>query len=390
MRTRIWLPLLALAVLHLVSCRRSQPSHLPTAADATGRAACPDGRAGPSTPLVVDMQPEQRADLEVAMRRGVVVVRWDCDRLVVLPRCGVDGAYAYEGTSPKEQVLRMVDGDAVRATLPVTGNQLAAQLSGAFEQGTSLDLALVMVGKHSANLSMSTTDDLRGSCGGATHVVQSATLGAFAMTTGARSQSRTAAEIFGAGVSATSGRSQQVQTKDGLLAACSTAAHGASAPPAQCDAVLRVELMPVEAPLPPIAVVDADLAERLRGKLCPDPEACRSECERGDGQRCRDWGVLLAVGDRVPRDLGLSTRAFRRACELGNMDACTMIGIALLTQGPRADVDRGRAYLERACERGTPAACTTLAVSHDNAGETDRARAYLQRACDLGDSEACR
>lgn len=373
----------------LTGCRRDRSGNLPTANDASGRTACADGDAQASEPLVIDMQPERRADLEVAMRTGIAVVRWDCTQLAVLPRCTIGGGYAYQGTSPKEQVVRMTDGDAVRATLPMTGPRLASQLSGAFQRGTSLDLALVMVGKRTADLTAITTDDLRGSCEGATHVVHAATLGAFAMTTGARSESRTAAEIFGAGVEVRSEDSKLVATKDGKLSACSISRNDARLPPATCDAVLRVELIPIELPFPPIGVIDETLAEKLRGRFCQEPERCRTACEAGVAERCRDWGTLLAIGDRVPRDLGLSTRAFRRACELGDMNSCTMIGIALLTQGPRADATRGRHYLERPCERGVKAACQTLSLSYENAGELHQARAYRDRACDLGESSAC-
>jgi len=389
MSVRRILPILLLSAISVAACHRSRGNRVPTANEASGRAACPNGPEQAAQPLIVDLQPERRADLEVAMRRGAAVVRWDCEHLVVMPRCAIAGGYSYEGTSPKEQLIRMVDGNAVRATLPVTGGQLAADLSGAFHQGTSLDLALVMVGKRTSSLTASTTDDLRGSCEGATHVVQSATLGAFAMSTGVRSTSRTVAEVFGAGVAATSTRSQHVQTKDGDVSACSTSMHGAAEPPARCDAVLRVELLPIEAPFPPITVLDPEQVESLRGRVCPEVETCRAECDAGNARGCHDWGTVLALGDRVPRDLGLSTKAFRRSCELGEMNACTMIGIALLTRGPRADLGRGRGYLERACERGTAVACETLGISHDNAGDSGEARRYFERACALGESAAC-
>src|SRR5262245_6762713 len=46
-----------------------------TYAEAAGATACADGYG---QPLVVDWRPEQRADLEVQMREGAVVLAYDC------------------------------------------------------------------------------------------------------------------------------------------------------------------------------------------------------------------------------------------------------------------------------------------------------------------------
>lgn len=379
-------PVLSLAL----GCAAARTGALPTAAATSGRALCAPREIPASELLVVDLQPEARVDLEIAMRRGVAVVRWDCQRLVVLPGCELDEPYAFTGTSPKEQVVEMASGDAVRATLPLTGARLAGDLSGEFARGRSLDLALIMIGKKSASLTHATIDDLRGSCQGATHVITSATLGAFALTTGARASARSAAEIFGAGAQLVSSVSRQIETKDGSLAACRGSERDATVPPHQCDAVLRVELLPLEEPLPAVAILSEADAEGFRGKVCQEPETCRSDCDAGGALACRNWGIVLALGDGVPRDLGLSNRAFLRACELDDMSSCTMIGIALITRGPRSDMGRGLAYLERACERGVSTACKAVAMSAENEGDTARATRYRVRACSLGDEPSCR
>ncbi|MEB2314144.1 MAG: hypothetical protein OZ928_20045 [Polyangiaceae bacterium] len=383
--------LLCSSVLSLaLGCAAARTGALPTATATSGRALCAPSETRASELLVVDLQPEARGDLEIAMRRGVAVVSWDCQRLVILPGCELDAPYAFAGTSPKEQVVEMASGDAVRATLPLTGARLAGELSGEFSRGGSLALALIMIGKQSASLTHATIDDLRGSCQGATHVIASATLGAFAMTTGARASARSAAEIFGAGAQLVSAESRRIETKDGSLAACRGSESDATVPPKQCDAVLRVELLPIEEPLPAVAILSEADAQGFRGKVCREPETCRSDCDAGGALSCRNWGIVLALGDGVPRDLGLSNRAFLRACELDDMSSCTMIGIALITRGPRSDMGRGLAYLERACERGVATACKAVAISAENEGNAARAARYHKRACTLGDDSSCR
>jgi uncharacterized protein len=244
-----------------------------------------------------------------------------------------------------------------------------------------------MVGKKTARRGSFTRDDLRGTCDGATHVVQTATLGAFAMSTGAKAEGRTVAQLFGAGVGVTSSSRKSVHSTAGELSACG--ARAGETPPAGCDAVLRVELSPVAAPEPTIAVLTPAQVEPLRGKFCPDPAACRTRCEADDALACRDWAVVQVLGDRVARDLGAGTRAASRACELGEMTACTLLGIAYLTEGPKGDVVRGRALLERPCERGVAPACATLGTSFSNAGDPATAQRYFKRACDLGEQGAC-
>lgn len=381
-----WVGVLALGQ---IGCGSSLRPDAPTANEASGRDACGVDATGRPAPLIVDWQPEHRMDLEAAMgTRGLAVVHWDCPTLRVVSGCYVDGDYDYAGASPKEQVIRMEEADEVRLNLPLTGASLAAQLEGSMERGTSLNLGLVMVGKKSARGARFTRDDLKGRCDGATHVVQSATLGAFALATGSHATTRTVAQVFEAEAGGASRSLRSVQTRDGELGACN--ASSTDAPVRGCDAVLRVELSEVLDHAPTVTVLDADFVEALRGRFCADPEQCRSRCADDDASACHDLGIVQLLGDRVPRDLGRGTKNVQRACDLGHMNACTLIGITYLTQGPRADAAHGRKLLERPCERGVAAACSTLAVSFTNSGEDVTARRYWDRACDLGDSDACK
>jgi uncharacterized protein len=59
-----------------------------------------------------------------------------------------------------------------------------------------------MVGKRKTTWANALQQDLRGNCDGATHFVRGATVGAFAMRSGVMGRARSVAELFGAGLEA--------------------------------------------------------------------------------------------------------------------------------------------------------------------------------------------
>src|SRR5262245_59473971 len=71
----------------------------PTYAEATG-AVCTPGAA--SAPFIVDLPPDQRGDVESAMKHGTVVVAYDCKTLKVLNDCRIGGEYMYESLTTRE------------------------------------------------------------------------------------------------------------------------------------------------------------------------------------------------------------------------------------------------------------------------------------------------
>ncbi|MEZ4232050.1 MAG: hypothetical protein R3B89_22925 [Polyangiaceae bacterium] len=358
----------------------------PRAADIRGATTC-DASAARTDLLLVDLQPEARADLEAATKRGLAVVRFDCRSFEVLAQCSARSGYTFTAHTPKEQVLRMSDRSSLGATLPLTYSAHAAELSAGFERGQSLDLALVMSGRLSTGAWGIGPEDLRGDCAGATHVVGSAELGAFALHSGARDRSVSAAGLFGAGIQTEHARRFELHSSDGRPGACSGASR---APTPGCDAVLRAELIGLRPPAPLLTALTEQQMSPLRGKLCGDVELCRTECEQNDGQACMHFAALHLLGDRVPRDLGRAGKLMLRACELDQPVACTLLGIELLNEAsPHPDLQRGREFLRRPCERGYPEACHALGLSYANAGDTERANRYLHRACTLGATDAC-
>ncbi len=223
----------------------------PTAADVTASktgggaaaatASCRSAH-GEGTVLVVDWSGEERGDLEIATREGIAMVRYDCQSIRLLRDCRLEGAYSFVGEPRAEQVLALNGADEVKAKLPLKGGAISASLG----RTSSIDIALVTVGKRATTLTKVGRRELKGDCADATHFVRSTDVGAFSFQTGTVGAVRSAAELFGAGASASSTSSRSVSKKDGDYGACSAATAAASRPPAQCSAIVRIQLVSVQ------------------------------------------------------------------------------------------------------------------------------------------------
>ncbi len=232
----------------------------PKASTALGATAC--GVAGAeASPLIVDWSPEERADLELAMKDNVAVVAYTCDTFRVLRDCHVEGQYAFIAVTPATRELHLDDEDELRANLPKAAALLGGTGGGGFDRGASLDIAYFLFGRKRTTRQQATSAELAGDCTGATHFVRGASVGAFALDTGTKANLRTAAEIFGGGASGLSLSRRLQRTTDGDLGACKADSDGHdNAPPARCAALIRLELTPIasDAAVKRTAATDAD------------------------------------------------------------------------------------------------------------------------------------
>ncbi|MEM1033416.1 MAG: hypothetical protein AAGN82_23985 [Myxococcota bacterium] len=394
--------------------------------------ACRDP-SGYAEPLIVDWSSGSRLDLEATMRDGVAVVAYDCDTLTVLNGCRLRAQYAFVGVTVKEESIQLNNADEVQANLPLSG----VTLSAGMDASSSLDLALVMVGKRSTTLLEANPAMLEGSCDGATHFVRAATVGAFAMARGSKGEVRAAADLFGAGVGAQSREEQSMRTVDGDRKACRKGSPQAETPPEGCSGALRLELVPLDdeasssSPPPPSA--GASAAERVTAaETCPEgmvriagkctqatPEedkcdqgnrkACEGLCKRGSSRGC----FLLGRGyvwDTRSRDtpaarmdrLRKGAEYLKRACTLGEEEACYQQAWShynAVAYPELHDVDRALHIARASCDRGGARSCGLLARAHDprDAGlqekglepDAERYHAHAQRACDLGRAAWC-
>lgn len=397
----------------------------PTAAGATGRGSAV-AVSGPTVPFIVDWKPEERGDLEEAVGDGVAVVAFDGRGLRLLKRCRLRGDYGYLPLEPKRDVIRFGSARELQANLPVGGAGLALKIGGGFEQGKTLDLAYVMIGKRRTTWSDPTFDDVQGKCEGATHYVRAMTIGAFAMSTGAREKVQAFADVFAVRAGASSSTSGDVTSTDGDLGACMSATLDGDKPPAGCRSLLRLELEPIGAAAPKSAPEDAAgapavrvetkaavdcgpgmaftdgkctvlAASEARPRVCnlDDLVDCDAQCRKGDATSCDQAGYLVATGKAGRVDDALADAYFERACNGDSANACVNLGIRRLFGTPgRAPSTSGLTLLDKACRQGEPRGCTVVADAlwQGIAGAPKKlavAVRYYTLGCNGGDAHAC-
>ena len=361
-------------------------------------------------PLVVDWKPDQRLELEVAMKDGVAVVAYDCKSFRLLKDCRIDGTYGFVGTTTKEQTIQLEDADEIRANLPLSGASIAAKISGEMSRGASLDIALMMVGKRRTTWAAVTKEDLRGECEGATHFIRGATVGAFAMSSGTKAKVRAAAEIFGVGGEAGSESFRKVANKDGALDSCKSASPEASTPPSQCGALLKLELMAIGAEKPKDDIAASNSCPRgmvlTRGK-CTTPrealphlclygnlEECTTQCNKGDPGSCANLGLMFYLGRSAEQSYSNAQKFLKVACDQGSAGACANLAV-LYEKGQGVDPDSSRAFelSKKACDDGNAHGCSNLGVYYQKGTGTEKDSAKAMRlfkvGCDAGDPSAC-
>jgi uncharacterized protein len=402
-----------------IACEPQEPPEVPkvSVAKATNRTAV-IVVDGPGRPLIVDWKPEQRADLEVAMHDGVAVVHYNGSTLELLPDCRIDGEYGFVGVTTKSEVVRLENEQEIRANLPLAGPALVAQLGGELQRGTSLDVAMVIVGKTRTTWVSPTREDLRGQCERATHFVRGATVGAFVMDSGSKQQARTVADLFGVGLAGGSSSASSLRTQDGSLEACGAAEPRSATPPGQCSALIRLELNPVAA-LSSVTAGESPAAKvELEEEACPqgmvmtegkcsskeeaqvytcDPsnaEECKTMCERGDPNSCDILGVLFYQAGPTEDNLQLFAQLTELACRGGSPSGCYNRGLAA-ANGWGVPVNKAESLnlFMTACQAGQAAACSSAGLQFfqgDGAPrDTASAAALYRAACDAGDYMGC-
>lgn len=370
-------------------------------------------------PLIVDLEPDTRLDLEAAMKRGVVVVNYDCASIRVLATCKLpEGVYEYAGTTRREQVLQIKNADELGANLPLSQGKFSAELVS----GRTIDLALVYVGQRSTTANKVTKEQLTGGCDDATHYVQMATLGAFSMQTGSVGKVAAVAEMFGRGAKGGSTSERKAMTTDGSLDDCRTSKAESDTPPGECAAPLRVELVPIggieesksggkkgdkkddkkeatvaQNPCPPgfamndgICTRDANAAFVCEAK---NEVQCKEQCDKGSMESCYNYALIVGKG---------ATRAqaipyFRKACDASLPDACASLGVQLIPDDEDPDVvakaKDALSYLKKACDAGAGRGCEyagdMLAEKFYKIQDIAAGVRAYDRGCDLGNAMSC-
>lgn len=387
------------------------------------------GKPAFARPLTVDLDSDTRSDLEASMKKGLVVVAYDCKELRVLSNCtAASGDYEYGRVDRKEEVVRIKDAGDLKANLPIG----AAKLAGEISNGRSVDIALVSIGRSTTTTFAVPKSELKGRCDGATHFVQKAFVGAFAMTTESNGKVAAVAEMFSksVGVSSSSSTERSGARSDGSLEACRKAENDAPSPTPECRTALRVELTPLEDDGKPKAPVGGDgkqakrnvevepnpchdgrvlvdgictaPASATKGFLC-DPtkmDECKAQCEKGNLGSCSNAGAIamsrFGYGDATfEKASGEAMPFFKKACDGGDQVGCAgILRASLVTE------EKQFAELlpvgKKACDAGVASACAELAELHhpvlhadDKWANAETSAKYAERACTLGDGFAC-
>lgn len=385
------------------------------AEEGEGKNACrPTGSAAP---LTVDWLPTQRFDLDGVMKQGIAVIAYDCNTVKLLKECKLPGSYSFAGVTPKEEVFQLSNVDELKANVPFDSASLISQV----QRGNVVDVGLVLIGKRVTTVAAAARPDLVGSCTGATHFVQSASIGAFSLKTAPRGPARSVAELFG-----TSGGGQAaVAGRDGEIEACRSAKPDAAAPPERCQVAIRLELVPLLARWPGIGEAAAKPSEDdgtlknpcpagmgLSGPKCSplaqqaahlckpgDSRECSDQCEKGDLGSCYHLGILYLSGKDIARDDAKAATLFDKACGAGIARACYAWAEQALRERASGKPDarlKAQQLSDRACELGDGWACMSTSGMYLQQGasavfprDPARAAALLRRGCGLGHGPSC-
>lgn len=222
-----------------------QPKDL-TAGSAAGITCNASDLADEAMTFVVDWKDGQRSALESAMGKGIAVVKYSCEGAKVLAACRIVGDYGYAGGTRRKKVISMKD--AVQAQAQFGGRHIGASFKGQFAQGRSLNLAYTTVGANSTTVTSVDKSMLTGRCKGATHFVYEAEVGAFAVATSSKGEASAFGEVFGQGsASGSTSSGKEAMTSDGQIKACGKASKKDLSATEECEAIVRISLLPIEA-----------------------------------------------------------------------------------------------------------------------------------------------
>lgn len=367
-------------------------------------------------PLIVDWEAYQRGDLEEAMNDGVAVVAYDCHSLRLLKGCRLDSTYGFMAFSKKEENIQFENADEITANLPAFGVSLLKGLSGELTRDSTIDLAMILVGKKRTTVREAAADKLLGgrACEGATHFVRGAFVGAFAMGTGTKGAANLGLGLFKAG----SKSSKLSKHRDGDPDTCQQVKSGSPSAPDACNALLRLELVGLAMQRAGMAASsgkgDAEGVQQTcsaglvlsegkcarpteeKAHLCNygDPADCTTQCEKHDAESCVSLGLMYDNARNVGKDSVRAASLFKRACDGRSVRGCTFLGI-MYAEGTGVAKDEARAlslYVQ-ACDGGDPGGCSELGVLYNLgrgvAKDDVRALSLYKQACGGGNPGGC-
>lgn len=334
-----------------------------------------------SDPFVVEWPSASRARLESLARSGPIFVRIDGCSIEPISGCSAAGSYRYSPITTKHENVAIRNADELHGSVPLG----AASLEGKLASAGQLTVSMTIVGRLEADRTVYPQSELRGPCEQATHVVSALTIGAFRFFAGVDSGASGNASAFGATAGGSTSSSSELLAEDGQLAACDAATVNDSRPPAQCGAVMRIEVVPVGAGAAPAKPATHECAES-------DVDDCRTQCDLGNGPSCVHLGQWQYATDMSsPASHTKAIPYYRRACDLGDQTGCALLGLRTINgDGITYDPVAGLKLLKSACAALNATGChnlNSIYFSDKKVKPDDEGIELLKKYCDTGVSE---
>lgn len=195
--------------------------------------------ASQSSPLLTEWSAAEKANLEVMLRSGAVVVAYSGCSMRLLPECRVPGAYRWLRTTPSRDLLEINNEDELYAKLPLGAASLEAELSRA----GNLSVETTVSGQIKLEGASVRDVPLVGECARATHVMTALSLGAFSLTAGGAVSGKASASAMS--VRAGGGASRELKLLRGAGKAESCSQSSDESPHADCASPLEAFLTPL-------------------------------------------------------------------------------------------------------------------------------------------------
>lgn len=365
--------------------------------------ACPAaGEHG--NPLIVDWDHEQHMDLEIALQSGVAVIACTGQTFKLVKGCKLSGGYGFVPTSRYEQVIHLDGEDELRTNLPFSSTP-SVKLLGEVKRSSQVDVGLITVGRRMTSRVVADRNALEGTCDGATHFVQSATIGAFVLRQGQKGEIHTAAELFAIEAQAGSKSQRASLNKAGDPNSCRSVHGDEERPLPDCSAPVRIDL---------VAITNTN----TRGSRAPDDgPASKPSRGKSDGRAvlepeqspatttstpsCPAEKVLTVEGKCTTLAKAERTTFQCQAdnpvecatqCTKGHAGSCFALGVLAL-QKKTTKEGPAIALLEKACAGGDPRGCGLAGQLYANGRDvpknTTTAQRFLSAGCNGGDLPSC-
>ena len=238
--------------------------------------------ASQDSPLVTEWPASEKANLEVSMHEGGVVVAYSGCEMRILPECNVSGTYVWQRTSAATDFIEIHDDDELWAKLPLGAASLEGELrsSGRLAMQTTVSGQLRLTGTKSLDVPKD------GVCAGATHVIGAVSVGAFQLKSGGALGGKADASVGWIGnAHAGTSSSEALVRQAGIADSCRDSTD--TAPTPDCRSPIQAFLWPLPSTLrdkpPPgsakVTFTTAD-AETVWQVVTDDQVQCDTPCSK--------------------------------------------------------------------------------------------------------------